>query len=141
MQLVMVKIYSLEPVLEVNNMEETLNYYTKALGFSIDWVWPENGPADHASVSFGEGHEGDDHKDHHVHIQLSLSDETPVKNSGWLYLRVDDDLDSLYEKMKSSGAEFYSEIGDRPWGMCEFDVKDNNGHRLRFAKPIPEHSN
>lgn len=57
-----------------------------------------------------------------------------------LYLRVDDDIDSLYEKMKASGAQFYSDIGDRPWRMREFDVKDNNGHRLRFAKTIPEHT-
>ena len=93
---------------------------------------------DHASVSFGEGHEGEEHHDHHVHIQLSQADNIPVKNSGWLYFRVDGDIDQLYQQMKSRGAKIENELGDRPWGMREFDVLDNNGHRLRFAYPIPE---
>ena len=134
----MAKIYSLEPVLEVNDIEETMAYYTKIMGFTVDWTWPEEGKVDHASVSFGEGHSGEDHEDHHIHLQLSQSDSTPVANSGWLYLRVDDDIDQLYTEMKGRGAMFYAELGDRPWGMREFDVKDNNGHRFRFAKPVQE---
>jgi len=131
------KIYSLEPVLVVNDLEATLKHYKEVLGFTIDWRWPDEGQIDHASVSFGQGHEDPAHDSHHhIHVQLSQSDDQPVTNSGWLYLRVDDDIDKLYDNMKARGALISQELGDRPWGMREFDIKDNNGHVFRFAYPL-----
>jgi uncharacterized glyoxalase superfamily protein PhnB len=131
-------IYSLTPVLEVNDLEDTLEYYQNILGFSIDWTWPNEGKVDHASVSFGEGHtEEGEHDDLHAHIQLSQAEKIPVMNSGWLYFTLKDGIDELYQQMKERGADISSEIGNRPWGNREFDVKDNNGHIMRFAWPIP----
>ena len=134
------KIYSLEPVLEVNHLEETLKYYQDVLGFSVDWIWPNEGLATHASVSFGLGHGSDDHDedhdDHHIHIQLTQAEEVPVATSGWLYLRVNDNIDKLYEDLISRGANVTSELEDRTWGMREFDIKDINNHHFRFGLPI-----
>ena len=39
---------------------------------------------------------------------------------------------------KSSGVEILSEPEDMPWGMREFNIKDLNGHRLRFGRNSPE---
>ncbi len=136
------KIYSLEPVLQVNNLPETLRYYEETLCFHIDWVWPDDDKrdtADHASVSLGqqEGEE-EEHSHHHSHIQLSQADKTPVANSGWLYFRVESDIDELYELFKRGGASISSEINSYPWGMREFDIRENNGHVFRFGKPVEQ---
>ena len=129
------KISEIQPVLLVNDMNETLAYYKK-LGFKIDWTWPQEGEPNHASVSLGfEG--GEEHSHDHVHIQLSSSDQTPVSTSGWLSFQVSSDIDSLYRHFRKVGAEIVSELTDQPWGMREFDIKEINGHRFRFGKPSP----
>ena len=158
-----IRITEMTPVLQVNNMKESLDYYQK-IGFTIDWLWPENATpenADHASVSLGTGHTdqtesdytGSDHttsghsdsehsnnghSDFHVHIQLSLSDNTPVKNSGWLYLSIEEEPDQLFEFFEKRGALIVSEPEDYPWGMREFNIKDVNGHLFRFGRPTAE---
>lgn len=133
-----IKIYSIEPVLQVNNMKESLEYYQK-IGFHVDWTWPDENnfkTADHASVSIGDGHEGEEHDGGHVHIQLSQADKVPVTPSGWLYLRVDMNIDELYMYFKGNGAEVVGELDSFPWGMREFTIKDINGHLFRFAIPL-----
>ncbi len=62
-------VVSLEPVLAVNDLEETIELYTEKLGFPLDWTYGE--PLDHASVSFGIL----DEEGKHIHIQFSYTDK------------------------------------------------------------------
>ncbi len=153
-----IRIIEMTPVLQVNNMKKSLDYYQK-IGFTIDWLWPEDATpenADHASVSLGTGHTHSDHtesgnsdsehsdnehSDFHVHIQLSLADNTPIHNSGWLYLSIEEEPDRLFEFFEKRGALIVSEPEDYPWGMREFNIKDVNGHLFRFGRPTAEFLN
>ncbi|RMG36705.1 MAG: hypothetical protein D6732_07880 [Methanobacteriota archaeon] len=121
---------SLEPVLPVRNLPETLDYYTEKLGFKIDWTWGD--PLDHASVSIGNENEGHSH----AHLQLSQADGE-IKPFGWFYFHVSRDLDVLFKRYAENGVEIVSEPKDMPWGMREFNIREINGYLFRFGQPLP----
>ncbi len=120
----------LEPVLPVNNLKETLDFYSEKLGFRVDWTWGD--PLDHAGISIGN--ENDEHN--HAHLQLSQVDGE-IKPFGWLYFHVYENIDHLYKTYKANGVEFVSDLQDMPWGMREFNIRDINGYLLRFGQPLP----
>src|SRR5437773_7764093 len=46
-----------------------------------------------------------------------------------------EDIDSLRERHRASGAPVISEIANKPWGVREYTVRDLNGYHLRFGGP------
>ncbi|MHA2502511.1 MAG: VOC family protein [Candidatus Kariarchaeaceae archaeon] len=135
---VQTKFWGVEPVLETNNLEETLEYY-KSIGFTVGWTWPDEGTKTHASVSLGNEEDEEEHGHDHIHMQLTQADNPPVTTSGWLYFSVKGGIDELFEHFKSAGAEILSEPQDYSWGMREFNIKENNGHIFRFGQSTHEH--
>ncbi len=123
----------LEPVLEVEDLGQTLKYYTEKLGFVVDWIYGD--PLDHASVSIGE-QQGQNGHGSHGHIQLSHAGK-PVNTAGWLYFHLRENIEQLYQIYKEKGVEFVSELAEMPWGMKEFTIKELNGHVFRFGQPLP----
>ncbi len=113
----MSKLARATPQFGVVNVEETQRYYRDVLGFRIDWTWGEN---DYGSVS---------------------RDETTIflSNAGGEVARMtlfvnSSEVDALCAEWKSRGATIVSEPEDKPWGVREFTVEDNNGHRMRIAE-------
>ena len=53
-------------------------------------------------------------------------------HSYFAYLRVAD-ADSYYKELKAKGADFLSEIRDKPWNMREFGVRTVDGHRIMIG--------
>ena len=43
------------------------------------------------------------------------------------------DIDALYQKYQKAGANITNPIGDREWGMRDFDITDPNGFILSFG--------
>jgi catechol 2,3-dioxygenase-like lactoylglutathione lyase family enzyme len=120
----------MSPVLEVDNIQETIDFYTDKLGFNLDFKWPEEGEAEHAGVSLGNS----DHEDPvgHVHLHLTLTDGK-AKTAGWLYFVIGREITELYQMCRENKVEITSELSLRPWEMYEFHIKENNGHTFRFA--------
>jgi len=48
------------------------------------------------------------------------------------YLLVED-VDAVYAEYEAKGVEFARELGDMPWGLREFVVKDCDGRLLAFG--------
>jgi ribosomal protein S18 acetylase RimI-like enzyme len=46
-----------------------------------------------------------------------------------------DDVQSLFARHKSAGADVVGDIGDKPWGVREYTVREINGYHLTFAGP------
>jgi catechol 2,3-dioxygenase-like lactoylglutathione lyase family enzyme len=46
-----------------------------------------------------------------------------------------DDLDTVFEKLRASGAEIVEEPADRPWGTRDFAVRDPSGNLVRIDQP------
>lgn len=117
----MSKLARATPQFGVVNVEEAQRYYRDVLGFRIDWTWGEN---DYGSVS---------------------RDDTTIflANSGAPVARMmlfvnSSEVDALCAEWKARGATIVSEPEDKPWGVREFTVEDNNGHRMRIAESSKE---
>jgi ribosomal protein S18 acetylase RimI-like enzyme len=109
------------PQLGVSNVEEAQRHYRDVLGFRIDWTWGEN---DYGSVS----RDG-------TTIFFSRSDSTV--HPMCLFIQASA-VDDLCHEWKSRGAKIVEDPEDKPWGMREFVVEDNNGHQLRLAEGSKE---
>jgi catechol 2,3-dioxygenase-like lactoylglutathione lyase family enzyme len=119
------------PVLEVDNMQDTIDFYTGKLGFKLDFKWPDEGEPEHAGVSLGNSSDHDNSVGR-VYIHLTLT-ERKAKTSGWLYFIIGKEIKELYQIYQENNIEIISDLSLRPWQMYEFYIKENNGHIFRFA--------
>jgi uncharacterized glyoxalase superfamily protein PhnB len=102
------------PILRVSNLDASLEYYTKKLGFTEQWRWPYFASVGRDEVSVflcqgGQGHPGT-----------------------WISVFMKDAV-ALYEEYKKSGANIVEPPMNFPWGHCEFLVKDLDGHIFRMS--------
>lgn len=120
------KLHSLRPIFWTDKLDETIEFYTGILGFTLaekndDWGW--------ASL----------YRDS-VEIMLALPNEhTPFTApvfTGSFYINVDN-VDEAWALLKDRVKVCYEpEVFE--WGMREFGVYDNNGYLLQFGKEMPE---
>jgi uncharacterized glyoxalase superfamily protein PhnB len=118
------KLTALTPMLWTEALSETIDFYTKKLGFTCDernddWGW--------AIL----------HKDELELMFAKPNDHTPFDKphfTGSLYFQTDD-VDALWKKLKGSCKICY-EIENFEWNMREFAIYDNNGYTLQFGKEI-----
>lgn len=113
----MSKLARATPQLAVANVEEAQRYYRDVLGFHIDWTWGEN---DYGSVS----------RDNTT-LFLCRADG-PISRCDILIMT--GEVDALCTEWRSRGAKITSEPADKPWGLREFSMEDNNGHRFRLGE-------
>jgi RimJ/RimL family protein N-acetyltransferase/uncharacterized glyoxalase superfamily protein PhnB len=120
--------YTVQPILSVQDVKATAEYYRDTLAFNIDFYYGD--PPTHASVSCAEWTvEG-------AHIQLSQSTESNPSLAGIaLYIFVGADIEARYDLYRSRGVTIERELAVFPWGMREFSIRDCNGCLLRFGTP------
>jgi GNAT superfamily N-acetyltransferase len=106
------------PQLPVANVQETQRFYRDVLGFKIDWIWGEN---DYGAVSRGR-------------TEFYLIAAKPPFQPITCVINVTA-VDPLCAEWRAKGAKISSEPADQPWGLREFTVEDNNGHRFRISQP------
>lgn len=112
---------SIHPVLPAEDLEASLAYYTRKLGFEVAWKWGD--PPFRAGVSRGP-----------VEIQLDADPDTR-KAPGQVYLHVTG-VDAYFAACVEAGAEIASPLEARPWKMKDFRVDDPGGNRLGFGEPV-----
>lgn len=102
------------PILPVESVIETANFYKQKLGFTISLLWenPAYGAVkrENVTIEFGEGRQ-------------------QYAGSGVCIIIVDN-ADDIYEEWKSNGVEFIGDFADRDYGSKDFRIKDNNGNML-----------
>lgn len=116
------KLESLTPVLRTWDLSETVDFYTRVLGFECKAHEP-----DWASVSYGT-----------VSVMFSSPNEhegdVAPAFTGSLYFRVKE-VDSLWSRFKDQARVCYP-IETFAYGMREFAIYDNNGYLLQFGEDI-----
>lgn len=123
---------SLTPNLMVNDVEQTIEYYTDILGFTVLMTVPETGKLDWAMVK---------RNDVVIMFQTkkSLSSELPrlagEKPGGGLtfYIKVDR-ITELHEELFNNEVEIISELESTFYNTIEFSVVDLNGYVLTFSE-------
>jgi len=103
------------PQLPVRDVRASQRYYRDVLGFKIAWIYDE----DYGAVYNGT-----------TEIYLSRTDG-PIEPV-WSFVRVED-ADALLAVYRERGAKVVEDIASHPWGMREFTVEDDNGHRFRIG--------
>jgi uncharacterized glyoxalase superfamily protein PhnB len=123
---------SLTPNLMVNDVEETLEYYTDILGFTVLMTVPEKGTLDWAMVK---------RNDVVIMFQTkkSLTSELPrlqsEKPGGGLtfYIKVDR-ITELHEELYNNEVEIISDLESTFYNTIEFSIADLNGYVLTFSE-------
>ena len=113
-------------VFPVEDVRKTAEYYRDLLGFEITFEWGD--PVTYAVMKRGEG----------VSVHIVQKDDDGFEPSSVhtaLYVFVHD-VDAVYDEYKSKDVNITNDIGDREYGMRDFDVKDPNGYCLSFASGL-----
>ncbi len=115
------------PVLQCTNLDESLVFYTGALGADVLWRNPEDGDPGYAAVKW---------RDHELHLSSHRGDG--VAGTA-VFFRVDD-VDELFRELGERGwtpPEGASPVEaapvDQTWGIRELYVRDPDRNCLRFG--------
>ncbi len=115
--------------LRTTDMEASIGFYTGMLGFRLDFRFGDfyaglsQGPwqlhlkrvdAPDPSIAFVAAGE-------HLHLHIQVAD-----------------ADAAAAELAARGAVLASPPTDKPWGMREFTLRDDQGHTLYFASDIPK---
>ena len=123
---------SLTPNLMVNDVEETIEYYTDVLGFTLLMTVPETGKLDWAMVK---------RNDVVLMFQTtkSLKEGVPrlagEKPGGGLtfYIKVDR-ITEIHEELFNNEVEIISDLESTFYNTIEFSIADINGYVLTFSE-------
>ena len=117
----------LSPLLAVRNMKETIEFYTKSLGFKMGMAFPDASNPEYVDLA----------KDGMVLMFIpsedhGISSEEKLGIGVYLYLQIDGDIDEYYQELKKKGVKIAVEIKDEPYGVRDFTVEDIDGYKLAF---------
>jgi len=118
----MVKIEAVKPILSVGDVDASIAYYVEKLGFELSWCWGE--PTAFACVTAGR-------------FEIYFCKDYQGQPGTWIAIDVDD-VDALYTEFKDRGADVRQPPTNFEWGMREMNVRDPDGHRIRFGARTAE---
>ncbi len=117
------------PVLPVNDVAQTLEFYRDMLGFNeLFRQSGDNGVVVNGQVQL-EG----------CNLMFNLNPSDGDKEGGGVYfwVRIEGmDIDSYYEDLTGKNVQVVEKIKDQFWGDRSFTVRDCNGYILAFNKSI-----
>ncbi|MBM82100.1 MAG: hypothetical protein CMJ78_16135 [Planctomycetaceae bacterium] len=116
------------PVLFVSDYKAGLRYYCEVLGFQIVFEDGTDEEISYACIERGG-------------LQLHLSKRwcEDQRHVGNLSIRAAcEEVDPLYEELRSNGVKIRREPKDEEWGSREFQIEDPDGNWIKFFGPIPE---
>jgi predicted enzyme related to lactoylglutathione lyase len=118
------KALTLTVVIPVSDLENAIQYYTKVLGFTFDFIF-----GDYAGLFTGK-----------ANIHLSGPDNQGIKKTpGSALCVIDcDDVDTYYNLLKEKGANISVPIANRVYGVRDFSIDDHDGNTIVFCKAIDD---
>lgn len=108
-------------------LTETKKFYTQTLDFGVtfenEFYLLMHTPKQEAEISFLLPN----------HPSQQPIFQAPFQNQG-VYLTIEvDNVDSVYQELKSKGVEIEIDIRNEPWGDRHFAIKDPNGIGIDFV--------
>jgi uncharacterized glyoxalase superfamily protein PhnB len=125
--------FGVVPVLLVDDVLATVDFYREALGFEADFLY--DNPPTYASVS---------RDDAIVNFALSVPagrrngvSQAGPGNGTDLYVVVGD-INDVFEEFAQAGVSILSDPVNTDYGMREFKIEDLNGYQIIFGEEIEE---
>lgn len=111
------------PKLPFINKQETITWYVKRLSFTL-----RSDYEDYLILSR-------DNVELHFFSYPAL---VPGKSDFMIYLRVDQDIDGMYQHLLNLGTPIHPNgtLQEKPWGQKEFSMIDPNGTLLTFGQAM-----
>ncbi|MBA4495669.1 VOC family protein [Paenactinomyces guangxiensis] len=103
----------------VSNLQRSIEWYEKVLGFKVTGAWPPEKP-NYAHFDAEKG------------AIFSIAEDRRVPSNGRFNFYVSD-VDHLWEEIKHK-AEIVEELCDTPYGSRKFTIRDLYGNELGFVK-------
>jgi len=120
----------LTPNLMVNDVNETINFYQKVLGFELVMSVPQEGSFNWAMVQCGEVNLMFQERNNII-AEYPLLKDTPMGGGLTFYIKVGN-VKALYEKIRER-VNIVSDLHNSFYGAEEFAIEDINGFILTFA--------
>jgi catechol 2,3-dioxygenase-like lactoylglutathione lyase family enzyme len=114
------KFEAITPRLPVSDVEKSLAFYIDRLGFTLGWKW--GNPLTHANACRDS-----------IAVDLIASSAGRV-GTAMAYIQIRG-IDAYFAELKARNLEL-SDLGNRPYGMRDFEVVDPFGNRLAFGEPL-----
>ena len=114
------------PVLRVHDIDLSLSFYTRVLGFTGEGGLPG---LDGRTV-FAEAYFGD------ARILFNRRARTPSGAELYINLPERIDLDRFYASLKARAVCIIDDLHDELWGDRAFTILDLDGNRLTFAQAV-----
>jgi uncharacterized glyoxalase superfamily protein PhnB len=118
------------PLLQVSNMEDTLAYYHEVLGFSVEALWPEDGPPKWAQVSRAGVSLA-----FTIDLGTSTASFIAEKGNGVVFYVILAEVAALYEELSARGAIIVQDLATLS-ARQQFSVADVNGYVLAFTQGL-----
>lgn len=112
-------------VIAVQDLQTATSYYRDILGFSIKEIGDDGWrifERDGCQIMAG-------------HCPGSIPATELGDHSYFAYIVVDN-ADEYHAEISNNGAELIKALKSEPWGMREFGVRTNDGHRIMFGQDI-----
>jgi len=113
---------SVSPILSVDDLAKSLDFYCHTLGFDLAWSWGD--PPDIAAVC----RDG---------FEITLTQRAGARPAGaaHVYLGVSG-MDDYHVALVDAGVTMVVPIGDRPYGMRDFRIADPSGNEISIGQAI-----
>ena len=112
-------------VIAVQDLKAAAQYYESVLGFTVHEIGDDGWRIfrrDSCRIMAG-------------HCPDAIPAAQLGDHSYFAYLVVDS-ADRHYDEIAENGAEIIKPLRSEPWGMREFGVQTNDGHRIMFAEDL-----
>jgi lactoylglutathione lyase len=114
----------------VSDMEKSIDFYTKVLGFERLKGEPDYVPVRSGSVLIGLGPSSKLQKMHYFSPEL----QTSRRGLGAEIVLEVDDVEGFFQKVKATGYKrILSPLRKQSWGSTDFRIADPDGYYLRIT--------
>ena len=109
------------PTIRVKDIHATIEFYTQKLGFTLRFTWGE--PTVYAGLDLGK-----------TTIHAAQQDDGSIEKAEVNF--VVGDANALYKMHQANGVTISFPIGDREYGLRDYQVADPDGNHLGFGHYI-----
>ena len=106
-------------VFHVSDIGQAADYYTKILGFTIDFQYKDLTGLEYGNVL--------------IYLSGPKQGLKQAIGQGSVYIFCDE-VNDYYQAILKKGALLSIALADRSYGMRDFAIKDNDGNTLTFGK-------